>query len=262
MTQHTHTLAEYHTNMRTALSKLLEKGDLFADLHILTAQLDYAEAHGLYLGAPRTANLWGFGEVPVLFVNPQGGFWVNLIWLIDPTGLTYSQLIEAFLEEEADEDFQASVGRIPDKDGKTSLIVDHSFVMRTFSTRSPWHREFYEATRELIAHALERSGLLDQMADTPTGFTAVAHMENTTGKAFKVSMPVHGWTTDGTTPIVQAPWDDAPEDDLIPITDLCRTWELHRSGDAARAFLGPRVDEETAIQRALAGPALDPTSED
>lgn len=232
----------------------------------LDGLVDFAERRGCYFSNGATVNLWGFGTATTVLDDPDGGFWMRLFNLADPTGLTDDQLYRIFLDELAEQhedgrdDDHPSVCYIQTDAGR-DLLVHHDFVMRAFSVHSPWHKEFYEATRELMAHAMEKSGLLDAFGGSPSGFTAIAHLTTADGTNIKLSMPVLRFDVDEV-PLVRPFADDAPDDAKIRITDLTGTYELHRAGDAVRSILGPRVDEDEATALAFRGPVLVDDQED
>lgn len=238
-----------------------------ADLHLSTGEIDrykhavtmgwtnFAEKHQV-LPVIADIDLWGFGSVNVYFDDPAGGWWVSMLDLIDPSGVPYERLIELF-DEETEEYDEVTTGRVEFNDDGNEwslMMVNHSFVMRLFACHSPWRKEFYENTKELMAHALEKSGLAAKITgSSETGFTALVHLTTTDGKVHKTYMPVHGFTADDV-PLVRSPFDDC--DDMMPVTDLAQTWELVRADDATKAFFGPHVDEETAREMAWRGPRL------
>jgi hypothetical protein len=252
--------AQHIAHMREAVATLRADEPDRPGWDCLDRLTDFAERHGLYFAPDTEANLWGFGSARVVLTEPDGGFWMRLFNLAEPTGLDDVDLYRIFLdelatqEEEGRDDDHPSVLYIK-VDGARDLLVHHDFVMRLFAIHSPWRKEFYESTKELMSHAMEKSGLLDMFGASPTGFTAIAHLTSEGGEAIKVSMPIRRFDADEV-PIVDAPFDDAADGEEMRITEMTSTYEICRAGDAARSILGPKVDEETATAMAFRGPAL------
>jgi hypothetical protein len=254
-TSHREHIAAY----RQALNEWVAAGNitLNSSMHLLVA---HAEQHGLFLNPHReTANLWGFGTVQPLFLEADGGFWVTLEDLIVPTGLSYEDLERVFLADEASEERgDISVAHLPVGGGLSTRIVRHDFVLRAFSLHSPWRNEFYEKTKELMSHAMVKSGLAELfVTSSNSGFAVLAHMRATDGQVVRIQMMIHSFDSDNV-PIVAAPWDDAAEDELVRIDTLCESYEVLRAGDAVEELLGPKVGESEA--RAIAMRPFDPTA--
>lgn len=197
----------------------------------------------------RPINLWGFGEGMQLFSEPDGGWWMSLVSIEEATGIPYSRLVEIF-DEEHEERADVSTGFMWTASGAPWRLVTHDFVMRAFACHSPWHKEFYENTRELLAHGIEKSGLFEPREGGPE-YVAVVEMMTVDGKPLRMSLPVERF--DDEVPMVRAPWDDAEPNELIPVTSMSVTYTLERYGDSARNFLGPRVDEDEAVRLAFRG---------
>lgn len=201
----------------------------------------------------RPIGLFGFGQGLQFFRNPAGGWWMPLDDLEDPTGVPLSRLRELFAEDREEFGGHDCAYMVLDS-GFEMEMVAHSFAMRVFSGESPWSDVFYENTKDLMAHAMEKSGLMDSFAGR-SEFTVVAHMKATDGAVVKVMMPVHGFDSDDV-PLVRAPWDEADPDEVVRVTEVAKVYDLHRSGDAVRDFLGPEVPEDEAARRAMRGPVL------
>lgn len=252
------TPAEYNAKIRATIAQARENGDPgFAD-EIIDWHLDYADEHGLYLGG-REVDLWGFGKAHIMFNEPDGGWWIGLYSLIEPTGLSPLKLRDLFEEDEADAERGAiSVARVPYGDERDPglPIVHHDFVMRAFALHSPWRKEFYENTEELMRHAMINSGLADLLTGLSTsGYTAVAEMHTVEGEPFRLHMPVKAFDPHDNVPLVSSPFDDAAEGEQVRITDLTETYTIWRASDVTQDFLGPTVSEDEAIARALRGPS-------
>ncbi|WP_141581281.1 hypothetical protein [Actinomadura sp. WMMA1423] len=252
--------AQHIADMREAVATLRTTEPDRNSWDALDKLVDFAEQQGLHFNPDTHANLWGFGSVRVVLSEPDGGFWVRLFSLIEPTGLDDVELYRLFLEELAEQDQEGreddhpSVHLIEAGDAR-DLLVHHDFVMRVFATHSPWRKEYFENTKELMHHAMEKSGLLGIFGASPTGFTAIAHLTTEDGEAIKLSMPIRRFDADEV-PIVAAPFDDAAEGEEMRITDMTSTYEICRADDAARSIFGPKVDEGTATEMAFRGPAL------
>lgn len=251
------TPAEHNAKARATITQARDEGDpLFADERItdFMGHLDYADEHELYIGGGEI-DLWGFGKANILFTDPDGGWWIGLYSLIEPTGLT-AETLRGLFDNEVEEYEGESADRIyyRDADDSSLPIVHHDFVMRAFALHSPWRKEFYENTKELMAHAMMHSGLGTLITGSPdTGFTAIAELHTTEGESIKLMMPVKAFDTDNV-PIVSSPFDDAA-DEQVRITDLTETYTVQRASDATHAFLGPTVSEDEAVALALRGPS-------
>lgn len=250
------TPAEYNAKVRETLIEARDAGDprfTTEKIRGMLRHLDYADQNGLFIGGGEI-DLWGFGRTDVMFSDPDGGWWVALYSLVEPTGLTAEALRDLW-DHEAEEYEGESVDRINYLDGVNLPVVHHDFVMRAFALHSPWREEFYENTQQLMRHAMMHSGLGAMLTGSPdTGFTAIAELRAEDGEPLKLFMPVKAFDTDNV-PIVASPFDDAAEGEQVRITDLTDTYTVERAGDATQAFLGPTVSEEAAVALALRGPS-------
>ncbi|GIH23018.1 hypothetical protein Aph01nite_13280 [Acrocarpospora phusangensis] len=219
----------------------------------------------LISGLGRKLNWFGFGEVPLAFADdpPPGeeeDMLKTLIWLedfVEVSGIGHGELVSFWLAEEADdrEDIYGFSFVDSDLGPVTRRLFGHSAAMRAMVQLSPWHKEFYEATKELMSHALIKSGLGEALlAGGGTGFTALATVTDESGQAVRVSMSIDHFREGDQMPMIRSPFDDAPEGEIIPIADLCQQYEVHRTSDAVQSFLGPQVSEEEALQMAFRGP--------
>lgn len=250
MTDTTH--GDHIVAFRKALTEWVQAGNL-TEGSALHALADHAADRGLYVNTRHEkVNLWGFGEVEPLFFEADGGFWVTLDDLVVPTGLSFEALAQIFLEDEADEERgDISVAHLRVGGDLSAKIVRHDFVMRAFSLHSPWRNEFYEKTKELMSHAMVKSGLADMfVTSSNSGFAALAHMRTTGDEVIKVQMMIHSFDADNV-PIVRAPWDDAAEDEMVRIDTICETYEVLRASDAVHQLLGPEVSEDEAREIAM-----------
>jgi hypothetical protein len=211
------TPAEYNAGVRATLIEARDDGDprfTAGRASGILQHLDYADYRGLFIGGGEI-DLWGFGKTHIMFSDPDGGWWVALYSLIEPTGLSAETLRDLW-DREAEEYEGESVDRINYLDGTNLPIVHHDFVMRAFAIHSPWREEYYKNTQVLMA--------------------------------------VKAFDTDNV-PIVSSPFDDASEGERMRITDLTDTYTVERASDATQAFLGPTVSEEEAVALALRGPS-------
>jgi hypothetical protein len=222
----------------------------------------FCHEHRLVPGHGQTLNWFGYGSVPLAFDDEadEDGL-KTLMWMEDfsaVSGISCEDLILFWMEEEEDE--RSDIYSISyEYDGRpiTRYLFGHSAAMRAMTFLSPWRHEFYEQTKEMMSHAMAKSGLGQMlMGGDGSGFTAIAHMTTVDGQALTVAHPIHSFNEDNV-PIVRPMWEDA-EDELIPITDMCETYEVVRSSDAAQNILGPRVSEEEALKMAFRGPAVTP----
>jgi hypothetical protein len=220
----------------------------------------------LMSGIGRKLNWFGFGEINLAFTDdPAPGededILKTLIWLDDfvkVSGIERGELVSFWLAEEADDRGDIYGFSFVDSDlgPVTCRLFGHSAAMRAMAFLSPWHKEFYEATKELMSHAMVESGLGEMLlAGGGTGFTVLATMTDESGQAVRVSMSIDHFRDGDQLPMIRSPFDDAPDGEVIPITDLCQEYELHRTGDAVQSLLGPRVSEEEALKMAFSGPA-------
>jgi hypothetical protein len=250
------TPAEYNAGVRATLIEARDDGDprfTAGRASGILQHLDYADYRGLFIGGGEI-DLWGFGKTHIMFSDPDGGWWVALYSLIEPTGLSAETLRDLW-DREAEEYEGESVDRINYLDGTNLPIVHHDFVMRAFAIHSPWREEYYKNTQQLMRHAMMHSGLGTLITGSPeTGFTAIAELRTDEGEPIKVLMAVKAFDTDNV-PIVSSPFDDASEGERMRITDLTDTYTVERASDATQAFLGPTVSEEEAVALALRGPS-------
>lgn len=251
--------AEHITRMRDAIA-VLHTQEPNPGHECLSVLVDFAERHGLYFADDTQVNLWGFGTAPIVLSEPDGGYWLRLLDLAEPTGLTGRQLCRIFRDELAEQQEQEGDADHPTvldihTTGGRDLLVHNDFVVRVFAIHSPWRSEFQRNTEQLMAHGLEKSGLLDTIGQSPTGFTVIAHLTTDDGEAIKLSMPVLRFDVDQV-PIVLAPFDDAVEGEEMRVTTMTGTYEVHRADDAVRAVLGPTIGREEAVRRAYRGPSL------
>lgn len=198
-------------------------------------------------------NLWGFGSGMQVFRRADDGMWVDLISIAEATGIDSTRLLGLFEEER--EEFEGHSTRVLRYlDGRELLyLVSHDFVMRAFACHSPWHKEFYENTKELMSHGMEKSGMFEPREGGPE-FVAVVEMSTVDGESFRLSHPVVRF--DDGVPMVHAPWDDADPDELMAATSLGVVLEVRPYREAIRKFMGPRVDEDEAHRLAFRGPVL------
>ena len=69
--------------------------------HLMRVHLGFCRAHQLAFRMPGDdVDLWGFGTASVLFAQPDGHhWWTDLVDLIEPTGLTWTDLKRAYRAE-------------------------------------------------------------------------------------------------------------------------------------------------------------------
>ncbi|MDH2429335.1 DUF4326 domain-containing protein [Sphaerisporangium sp. TRM90804] len=238
--------------------------------HYAMAVADLCGDNGLIPGFDRTVNWFGYGEMTIAFEAQNDDeplktmFWSEDLARVSGVDL---KRLHDWWQQQLDDDDREDVWGLtyysPRHDRERTLpLFSHSAALRVMTFLSPWRHEFYEATKELMSHAMEKSGLGEfLLGGEKSGFTALAHMKSTDGAITKVMMPIHDFSADNI-PIVRAPWDDAADDEFLKITELCERYEVHRASDAVHAFLGPRVSEEEAKQMAFRGPStIDTTQE-
>ncbi|MEV5940299.1 hypothetical protein [Streptomyces sp. NPDC051994] len=130
----------------------------------LEALADFSERHRS-IPSSGDVDLWGFGTAQMMARPVEGGWWVCLHDLTEATGIGHRELQTAFLEALDRDEGEADTieWRNPEDDEHHLDLVRHDFVMRLFAERSPWRREFFENTADLMAHAILKSGLADQL---------------------------------------------------------------------------------------------------
>lgn len=217
----------------------------------------FCHENGLTPGFGHTLNWFGYGDIPLAFDDENDEEPLKtLIWMEDfsgVSGITCEDLITFWIGEQEDDrdDVYAIRYEIDDKP-ITRYLFGHSAAMRAMTFLSPWREEFVNATMEMMSHAMAKSGL-GQTLMGGDGFTAIVHLRTVEGETLKVAHPIVSFN-EGNIPIVHPMWDDADPDELIPITDMCETYEVVRSSDAAHDVLGPRVSEDEALKQAFRGP--------
>lgn len=129
----------------------------------LEAQLNFCEMHRARLvGTGGDVNLWGFGTVHAVAAPEEGGWWINLIDLVEPTGMTYAELDRQFkkaLDETSvdggeNSDVYQAFWWDTDENVTAERYVNHNFTMRMFTFYSPWRDEFYNNIKDLMTHGL------------------------------------------------------------------------------------------------------------
>lgn len=226
--------------------------------------LEWIGRRGYYFGDPRgrgTTNCWGFGEVPIFAMDPDGAWWTALIALVEPTGIPFKRLHELYKEYVEEEDAwaqEAKERRTTDclfgPDGFSYPLVNSTFAMKMFALHSPWAKEYYEKTSDLMFHAMKKTGLAGAMTRTKTGFTAKVQLTLADGEVIQVLTPIRGWTggeDEVGVPLIHAD-DDSDDDDLIPVTDWSEVYEVITSADAAEALFSTSTTVEEAAARASA----------
>ncbi|GAA3727580.1 hypothetical protein [Streptomyces tremellae] len=152
--------------------------------HALVA---FCEQHRAWprLDGGETADLWGFGYVPVRAVAEDGtGLWLHLADLMEPTGVTYMQLRAAFDQDLADEYSDVALVTLPH--GGLHLVKT-TFAMRVFMGMSPWAKEWWANTKDLLRLGFLHSGLADTlgMADGIRGEGPLPSVEVARHTAFR-----------------------------------------------------------------------------
>ena len=133
--------------------------------NLLAAVADFAERHNVLPVVKTTASLWGYGEVGVQFATPGGEWWCALQELIEPTGVSYEDLLREFQLDLEDDLDDVAVMTWDGASGETHHLelVQTSFAVRIFMGISPWASEFAKAIRPLLCRALADSGLGDAL---------------------------------------------------------------------------------------------------
>lgn len=221
----------------------------------------FCHEHRLVPGHGQTLNWFGYGTLPLAFDDENDEDPLKtLIWLEDfsaVSGITCEDLILFWMEQ--DEEDRSDIYAISyDYDGRsiTRYLFGHSAAMRAMTLLSPWRHEFVKATMEMMSHAMAKSGL-GQTLLGGDGWTAIVHLQTAEGETLTVAHPIVSFRDDNV-PIVRPLWDDADPDELIPITDMCETYEVVRASDAAHDVFGPRVSEDEALKMAFRGPTVTP----
>ncbi|GAA1749544.1 hypothetical protein [Nonomuraea bangladeshensis] len=221
------------------------------------AVAQFCHEHRLVPGFQHTLNWFGYGDIPLAFDDENDDEPLKtLIWMEDfsgVSGISCEDLILFWMEQEEDDRSDIySIGYEYDGKSITRYLFGHSAAMRAMTFLSPWRKEFVQATMELMSHAMEKSGL-GQTLMGGDGWTVITNLETVEGETLKLAHPIVSFREDNV-PLVRPPWDDADPDELIPITDVCQTYEVVRASDAAHDILGPNVSEDEAMKMAFRGP--------
>ncbi|MGW6743747.1 hypothetical protein ACWGDX_24015 [Streptomyces sp. NPDC055025] len=132
---------------------------------IHNALADFCENHRAWprLGLGHFIDLWGFGEVPVVAEAADGtGHWLHLPDLMTPTGVDYPTLRHEFDRDTADDYGDIAYVTWPGDNGGLHL-VKHTFAMRIFAGESPWAKEFWANTKDILRLGMLHSGLADTL---------------------------------------------------------------------------------------------------
>lgn len=134
--------------------------------------LSFCEGHKVVPVLESTVDLWGFGEVPVMFVPESGkGWWIPLDSLVEPSGLDYGHLLDLWHNEHAESADLIDLG-----DGVELEVVRNDFVFRVFLNESPWSAEFCKNMQGIMSHAFLESGLADKFDEA--GLKAVGKIQD------------------------------------------------------------------------------------
>ncbi|TKA11736.1 hypothetical protein [Actinacidiphila oryziradicis] len=129
------------------------------------ALADFCEEYTVWprAGLGIVASLWGFEPEVSVFAEDANatGHWFHLPDLSGPTGVDYDRLADEFDRDRADDYSDVALITWPGNNGLR--IVRHTFAMRIFSGVSPWAKEFYRNTEDLLRLGFLHSGLADSL---------------------------------------------------------------------------------------------------
>jgi hypothetical protein len=172
--------ADWCARMRHTVDQHLTTGRLTpANASLVRGMADFCEKHACIGLFDATANLWGYGTVPIYYEAPRGGWWTGLVDLIEPTGVSWTRLKEVFNNDR--DEFDGSDADVvtwtEDNGEQVALpVVANSFVVRIMLNESPWAREFADALFPTFQRAMSASGLGETLSPVvevnPDGTTA------------------------------------------------------------------------------------------
>ncbi|MCP2336137.1 hypothetical protein [Actinomadura rupiterrae] len=248
--------AEHIAAMRDAAAQLWHNDDDNEPLAVLDAIIDFAEERGLYLAAG-DIDLWGFGRVRPMYRTTDNTYWIRLPDLVEPTGLSYRELLAVFEDEYAEQPpDDPELLRFVGASGTVIPLADDAWVMRVFATHSPWAPEFSKNMSQVFRHAMVASGLADRIGGSSTGVMAITTLRTVEGDDLTVTLPVESLSADGV-PMVRSPFDDAAPGELLPVTALTDKWTLEQPHEAAHEMFAPSTTPAQAAAQACRGPVVD-----
>lgn len=135
---------------------------------ILRSLIEFASSRLVYIADGSNVDLWGFGDVPAIFLSPdEDSMWTYLHLLPNVLGAELEDLVELYDQWADDEKYKQYVGEVVYNHVRAE-VVESAFIFWAFSTVSVWKEEFLKNLNDLLVITYQKTGAGDDVMVLPT----------------------------------------------------------------------------------------------